>query len=59
MNMILWTGRAPHPWVIKNSWLFTTDVETGEALYTEAQSKILDDLLKGSSSVPVMYRELY
>ncbi len=34
----------------------TTDVETGEPLYTEAQSEILDNLLKGSSSVPVMYR---
>lgn len=34
----------------------TTDVETGEALYTEAECDILDDLLKGSSSVPVMYR---
>lgn len=34
----------------------TTDVETGEALYTEARHEILDDLLKGSSSVPLMYR---
>lgn len=40
----------------KKFLVVTTDVETGEALYTEAQSKILDDLLKGSSSVPVMYR---
>lgn len=40
----------------KKFLVVTTDVETGEALYTEAQSEILDDLLKGSSSVPLMYR---
>ncbi len=40
----------------KKFLVVTTDVETGEALYTEAQKEILDDLLKGSSSVPVMYR---
>jgi len=40
----------------KKFLVVTTDVETGEALYTEAESGILDDLLKGSSSVPVMYR---
>ncbi|HOP61807.1 MAG TPA: patatin family protein [Spirochaetota bacterium] len=33
-----------------------TDVETGEALYIDAKEQILDDLLKGSSSVPLMYR---
>lgn len=40
----------------KKFLVVTTDIETGEALYTEAKSDILDDLLKGSSSVPVMYR---
>jgi predicted patatin/cPLA2 family phospholipase len=40
----------------KKFLVVTTDIETGEALYTEAKSEILDDLLKGSSSVPVMYR---
>lgn len=40
----------------KKFLVVTTDVETGSPLYTEAQSGILDDLLKGSSSVPLMYR---
>jgi len=41
----------------KKFLVVTTDIETGEALYTEAVSDILDDLLKGSSSVPLMYRD--
>ncbi len=40
----------------RNFLVVTTDINSGEALYIEPEFDTVDDLLKGSSSVPVMYR---
>jgi len=40
----------------KKFFIVATDVDTGEPLYLEAESDTIDDILKGSSAVPVMYR---
>ena len=40
----------------KNFYVVATDARTGKPVYARAEEKILEDLLKGSSALPLLYR---